>query len=308
MQRKALAAVTAVGVVAAIAVPALTFGNARPNPSAATNTLFVANLLGANEVPSSVPGVETQDPDGFGTATITFDLSTPGSENVCWDLAYGNLTGTPLQAHIHGPAVPGANGPVVIGFTPFSALGPTSATGCRLLTPLEAGIAADIVSNPTNYYVNVHTIDFFGGAIRGSLSTAAAPSGETHLLTEPLRAYDSRTADGPIAINTTRSVSLATGLDGTGTSRVAVPAGATGAIVTLTVTNTGTGVGGAGGFLKLFSGALTTPPSISTINWFGGDQNIAVTTQVAVDANGHVNVFAGANQTDFIIDVIGYTF
>ena len=81
-----------------------------------------------------------------------------------------------------------------------------------------------------------------------------------------------------------------------------------GAIVTLTVTNTGTGVGGAGGFLKLFSGAVTTPPSISTINWFGGDQNIAVTTQVAVDASGHVNVFAGANQTDFIIDVIGYTF
>jgi hypothetical protein len=303
-----MAAVTAVGVVVAIAVPALTFGNARPNPSAATNTQFVANLLGANESPSSVPGLETQDPDGFGTAAVTFDLSTPGSENVCWDLSYGNLTGTPLQAHIHGPATPGVNGPVVIGFTPFSALGPTSATGCRVLTPLEAGIAADVVANPTNYYVNVHTIDFPGGAIRGTLSIGAPPSGESHLLTEPLRAYDSRTADGPIQINTTRSVSLATGVDGTGTAHVAVPAGASGAIVTLTVTNTGTGVGGAGGFLKLFSGALSTPPSISTINWFGGGQNIAVTTQVAVDANGQVNVFAGANQTDFIIDVIGYTF
>src|SRR4029078_372304 len=192
MQRKAMAAVTAVGVVAAIAVPALTFGNARPNPSAATNTQFVANLLGANESPSSVPGLETPDPDGFGTAAVTFDLSTPGSENVCWDLSYGNLTGTPLQAHIHGPATPGVNGPVVIGFTPFSALGPTSATGCRVLTPLEAGIAADVVANPTNYYVNVHTIDFPGGAIRGTLSIGAPPSGESHLLTEPLRAYDSR--------------------------------------------------------------------------------------------------------------------
>ena len=39
----------------------------------------------------------------------------------------------------------------------------------------------------------------------------------------------------------------------------------------------------------------------------GGAQNIATTTQVAVDATGSVNVFAGANQTDFIIDVVGFT-
>ena len=78
--------------------------------------------------------------------------------------------------------------------------------------------------------------------------------------------------------------------------------------MTLTVTNTGTGVGGAGGFLKLYSAALTSPPSVSTINWFGADQNIAATTQVAVDANGQVNVTAGTNATDFIIDVIGFTF
>jgi len=307
MQKTTLAAVATVGIVAAIAVPALTFGNARPNPIT-PSTPFVANLLGANEVASSTPGLETQDPDGFGTATVTFDLSKPGLEDVCWDLGYGNLTGTPIQAHIHGPAAPGILGAVVIGFTPFAALGPTSATGCRLLTAPEAVNAADIVANPTNYYINVHTIDFAGGAIRGQLTTGVAASGDTHLLPEPLRAYDSRTAEGPLAINSTRSVSLATGVDGTGVSRLAVPAGATGAIVTLTVTNTGTGVGGAGGFLKLFSGALSAPPSISTINWFGPDQNIAVTTQVAVDATGHVNVFAGANQTDFIIDVLGFTF
>ena len=72
-----------------------------------------------------------------------------------------------------------------------------------------------------------------------------------------------------------------------------MPAGATGAIVTLTVTNTGSGVGGAGGFVKLYSGALTTAPSISTINWFGPGQNLATTTQVAVDATGHVNVLRG---------------
>ena len=169
MQRKALAALTAAGLTAAIAIPAIAFGNARPGP-ASPNTAFVARLLGTNEVPSLTPGLETVDPDGFGSATVTFDLSTVGSENICWDLNYENLTGTPIMAHIHGPGVAGINAPVVIAFTPFSALGPTSSTGCRLLTAPEAVIAADMVANPTNYYVNVHTLDFPGGAIRGQLS------------------------------------------------------------------------------------------------------------------------------------------
>lgn len=304
MRKQSLFAMTAVGFVAAIAVPTIAFGNARNNqPGAqATQTPLVTHMSGANEVPPA-------DPDGFGTAAVTFDLTAP-TPNVCWDLSYGNLTGTPVAAHIHGPAAPGSSALPVIGFTPFTTLTPTGASACRDLTPTEATAAADIVAHPDQYYVNVHTTDFPNGAIRGQLATGPAPSGEAHLLPEPLRAYDSRAtgAGGPLAINTTRKVSLASGLDGAGVAHLAVPAGATGAIVTLTVTNTGTGVGGAGGFLKLFSGAITTPPSISTINWFGGGQNIATTTQVAVDANGQVNVFAGANQTDFIIDVIGYTF
>jgi len=304
MEKKSLFAITAVGLAAAIAVPTIAFGNARSNqPGAqATQTPVVAQLLGANEVPPA-------DPDGFGSAAVTFDLAAV-PPNVCWDLSYGNLTGTPVAAHIHGPAPAGSNAGVVIGFTPFTTLTPTGASACRDLTPTEATVAADVVLHPDQYYVNVHTTDFPNGAIRGQLSTGAAPSGEVHLLPEPLRAYDSRAAGagGPLGINQTRTVSLASGVDGAGAAHLAVPAGATGAVVTLTVTNTGTGVGGAGGFLKLFSGAITTPPSISTINWFGGGQNLATTTQVAVDAAGQVNVFAGANQTDFIIDVIGYTF
>jgi len=304
MKKQSLFAMTAVGLVAAIAVPTIAFGNARNNqPGAqATQTALVTQLSGANEVPPA-------DPDGFGSASVTFDLAAVPA-NVCWDLSYGNLTGTPILAHIHGPAPAGSNANVVIGFTPFTTLTPTGAHACRDLTAPEATIAADIVAHPDQYYVNVHTTDFPSGAIRGQLATGPAPSGEARMLPEPLRAYDSRAtgAGGPLAINNTRKVSLASGLDGAGVAHLAVPAGATGAIVTLTVTNTGTGVGGAGGFLKLFSGAISTPPSISTINWFGGGQNIATTTQVAVDENGQVNVFAGANQTDFIIDVIGYTF
>ena len=127
------------------------------------------------------------------------------------------------------------------------------------------------------------------------------------MLPAPLRAYDSRDADGPIALNTTRTISLASGKDSTGTKVLAVPAGATAAIVTLTVTDT-SNANSPGGFLKIYTAALGTPPSTSSINWFGAGQNMAVTTQVAVDAAGQVKVTDGANPTNFVVDVIGYLF
>jgi len=309
MQRSKMFAMSAIGLAAAIAVPTIAFGNARTDPAeqAATGqTPFVTRMLGANEVPNNVPATATNDPDGFGGAAVTFDLTT-GFENVCWDLSYGNLTGTPTMAHIHGPAAPGANGPVVIGFTPFTDLGATSASGCRALTAPEILVATDIVANPEDYYVNVHTTDFPGGAIRGQLAAAPAPAGEVHLLPVPLRAYDSRdNAGAKIAPLETRTISLAAGKNGAGVTTIAVPPGATAAIVTLTITETGTGVGGAGGFLTMWNADDPVQPATSNINWSGPNENVAVSTHVAVSASGSVRVAAGANSTHFVIDVNGY--
>ena len=301
MQKRTLACMAAFGCAAAIAIPSIALGNARSNQPGAqmSMTPLVTRMTGAAEVPG--PG----DPDGFGGASVTFDLAATPAD-MCWDLTYGNLTGTPQLAHIHGPAVAGASAPPVLGFT-TSTLGATSASGCRALTAPEAVIAADVVANPANYYVNVHTSDFASGAIRGQLATGAAPAGEAHLLPAPLRAYDSRDVDGPIALNTTRTVSLATGKNSANAMVLAVPPGATGAIVTLTVTDTSI-ANGPGGFLKLYTAALGTPPSTSSINWTGAGQNLAVTTQVAVDASGSVKITDGANPTNFVVDVIGYLF
>lgn len=305
---KRFLALTAVGLAAAIAVPTIAFGNARSDPAAkAANTPFVALLSGAAEVLNTTPGAETRDPDGAGSAAVTFDLAA-ATPNVCWDLTYSNLTGIPAAAHIHGPAAAGANAGVVIGFTPFTTLTANGASACRPLTAPEAIVAADIVVNPANYYVNIHTSDFPGGAIRGQLSAGAAPAGNVHLLPTPLRAYDSRDNGGAkIQPGATRTISLMSGhtLAAPSVQVVAVPAGATAAIITLTIADTDA----PGGFLTIYS-AASAQPATSSINWKAAGQDVAVGTQVAVDASGSVKVTDGVGTapTHFIIDVVGYLY
>ncbi len=135
------------------------------------------------------------------------------------------------------------------------------------------------------------------GTLRKVASQASA--GQLHLLASPVRVYDSRTGDGRLT-NAVRTVSLATGITGT-PPPAAVPAGATGALISLTIDAT---IGG--GFLSVFSNAVTFPGT-SNINWFAAGQTLAVTTVSAVDSNARVKVQAGGGGgTQVIIDVIGY--
>ena len=299
MQKQALAALTAVGIAAAIAIPTIAFGNARNNVGnlhyvQAAQTPFTSRMTGAAEVPPQVG-----DADGVGAAAVTFDVidASPTGTEVCWDLSYSGLTGTPSEVNIYAGAA-GANGVVVYSFTNFQ---PTSATGCAGMSSV---VANQIIANPAGYFINVLTSDHPVGAIRGQLALGPKPAGEAHLLQVPLRAYDSRDdAGAKIAALETRTVSLAAGKDAAKTIFTAVPPGATAAIITLTVTETV----GAGGFLKVYNAGIAEPAT-SSINWAGANQNIAVSTQVSVDAAGQVKVTGGANPTHFVIDVVGYLF
>ncbi|MEY2446262.1 MAG: hypothetical protein QOE00_2842 [Ilumatobacteraceae bacterium] len=297
MQKRSLAVFGVVGMTAAIAIPTIAFGNARSNQGnlnylQIAQTPYLAQLSGAKEVPASAG-----DPDASGAAAVTFDIVDAAIAEVCWDLSYSALA-SPNHARIQRGAA-GITGPVVVD---FGIPGTSTATGCQPITP---ALAAEIMATPGNFYVEViNTVATAAGAIRGQLSTGAIPAGEAHLLPVPLRAYDSRDNNGAkIAPLETRVVSLATGKDALGASVIAVPPGATGALVTLTVTSTV----GPGGFLKLYSAAISEPAT-SSINWAGLNQNIAVSTQVAVDASGQVKVTGGAAPTHFVIDVIGYLF
>lgn len=253
----------------------------------AAETPYTTRLSGAAESPVG-------DPDGAGAAAISFANLSATETEICWDVNYSAIAAA-TAAHIHR-GVAGVNGAVVVALVGVAA---TSAKGC---VPVDPALAAEIEATPAGFYVNVHNAEFPGGAMRGQLAKGPAATGSLHFLPTPLRAYDSRvTGQTKLAAGTTRTVSLANGKDLADATSIAVPPGATGAVVTLTATQTT----GPDGFLKLYS-ATSTEPATSSINWSAANQHIAVSTQVAVDATGQVKVTTGGTSTHFIIDVIGY--
>jgi hypothetical protein len=126
-----------------------------PTDKTITVVRFRVPMTGAAEAPG--PG----DPDGTGTALIKI---APEVGRVCWTLKVANITLPATAAHIHiAPA--GSPGPVVI---PLSAPGADGkAVGCA---SADKALLKAIIANPAAYYVNVHNVDFPGGAVRAQLS------------------------------------------------------------------------------------------------------------------------------------------
>ena len=295
MKRPLTMTVAIAGVAGAIAIPSIVLGNARRTEGTLAaqqlaETPFIAQLTGANEVPAG-------DPDGAGTATVSFGQLDTDTYEVCWDIVYTGIA-TPTGAHIHAGAAGQSNPTPLIGFPNPT---PDAFSGC---TEAPATDVEPILANPANFYVNVHTGEFPNGAIRGQLAKGPEPAGAMHFLPAPLRAYDSREATaGILAASSTRTISLARGEDPAGASVVAVPPGATAAIVTLTATQTG-----GPGFLTIYSDAVTSVPATSNLNFTTAGLSVAVSTQVAVDAAGEIKVTAGPANTHFIVDVVGYLY
>lgn len=99
--------------------------------------------------------------NGTGTAIVTF-FPTEGA--VCYQVNVSGITLPAIAEHIHHGAA-GVNGPIVIPFA--TAPDKTGyAAGCVSASP---SLIQQIIANPADYYVNVHTTDFPAGAIRGQL-------------------------------------------------------------------------------------------------------------------------------------------
>jgi hypothetical protein len=93
--------------------------------------------------------------------------SNSGQGRICWSLTVTGLSDV-TAAHIHylnGPLATQIAVPLALP-TPFTG----SATGCA--TALRA-LVKQILVHPENFYVNVHTTTYPGGAISGTLAKGA---------------------------------------------------------------------------------------------------------------------------------------
>ncbi|MGN9836587.1 CHRD domain-containing protein [Nonomuraea sp. H19] len=74
----------------------------------------------------------------------------------------------PVGAHIHR-APKGKNGPVVVPFFAAEKGLPPGVNGVAGTAPSTVEVTTRIKNNPKNWYVNLHTAEFPGGAVRGQL-------------------------------------------------------------------------------------------------------------------------------------------
>lgn len=153
----------------------------------AAEVTLTADLAAVTEGDS--PG----NPDGSGSATIVVD---PAEGTLCWELSADGI-GAVLQSHIHLGAE-GESGDVVVPLDVDGFDG--TSEGC--IEPMEDAAALQaIVDDSAGYYVNLHTEDFPGGAIRGQLAGASEPP-DTAL---PV-------SDEPLALFGTLLLALAAGI------------------------------------------------------------------------------------------------
>jgi hypothetical protein len=143
-KRNFLAAGVGAAAALAIALPFL------PAGATTTTTELQADLTGANEVPPA-------DPNGTGEAHV---FSAAGHPDTLCFVLFVDQIGKPTMAHIHRGAA-GVVGPVRV---PFKTPAAGQSAGC-----VHTTLAARILANPQNWYVNVHNAAFPGGAIRGQL-------------------------------------------------------------------------------------------------------------------------------------------
>jgi CHRD domain-containing protein len=114
-----------------------------------------ATMSGAQETPAT-------DPDAAGTAKLRLDRA---KKKVCFTIRVNDAVDDVQMAHIH-QGKKGVAGGIVVNLFTSPAPGPKF-TGCT--KNVARSVIRAILRHPRRYYVNVHTMDFAGGEIRGQL-------------------------------------------------------------------------------------------------------------------------------------------
>ncbi|HEY9326147.1 MAG TPA: CHRD domain-containing protein [Candidatus Limnocylindria bacterium] len=176
-------------VLSACAAPAATLpsptatvaATSTPTPTPVNKFVFLADLKTSNEVPAIANAEATCT--GKGTFTLNTTKDATGTITGATALFETDVTGCPAGTeinigHIH-KEVAGKNGGVVVNSG--LAKGELVLTGGagkinKTATVVDAGgltaaaLAADIIANPANYYMNWHSTANAGGVIRGQLT------------------------------------------------------------------------------------------------------------------------------------------
>ncbi len=126
-------------------------------------TLALASVVQAAEtaLTADLAGDAETAADGTGSATITLD---PETGEACWELTAEGI-GAVVQSHIHVGAE-GESGDVVVPLDVDGFDG--TSEGC--VSDQDGDALQSIIDDPAGYYVNLHTEEFPGGAIRGQLA------------------------------------------------------------------------------------------------------------------------------------------
>ncbi len=167
MTRNKIRMIIGAGTIVAVLGGAATIATAGHS-----NTLLESSLKGKNEVGPAGSSRNVGDPKGEGenyVFGIDGDLKT-----LCYVLTVEKIAPA-TAAHIH-KGVTGTNGPVVVNLA-----APADGNAADCLTEGETGkfavdangvpltTVAEILANPSGFYVNVHNAAYPGGAIRGQL-------------------------------------------------------------------------------------------------------------------------------------------
>jgi CHRD domain-containing protein len=135
------------------------------SPTAAnTEFKFTTRLDAVNPLTGTVTG----DPDGKGKAEFTLD---PDEGEICYELEAEEIA-EPAEpapglgsAHIHFLGTGGISVDLEADFTPHKK-DDFMASGC---VEVDSDLILAILANPEQFYVNIHNVEFPGGALAGLL-------------------------------------------------------------------------------------------------------------------------------------------
>ncbi len=117
-------------------------------------------VYGGRPLTATLAGDATTDADGAGTARFTLNQ---GRKQICYDVSWTNLD-VVQGLHIHRVA----DNSIAVALDVDTDLTDGNAKGC--VNELDPALIKSIRQHPEQYYVNVHSVVFVDGAIRGTLT------------------------------------------------------------------------------------------------------------------------------------------